>query len=76
LAKRQVYLMAYTVSGDIFRTFLSDGDLMVAKLSLENLFTYSNECLSKISDNYDCVTEKFVKLEGLDWLGPSFNRWR
>ena len=76
LAKRQVYVMAHTVAGDIFRAFLNDGDLAIAKLSLENLFTYSNECLVKISDNYDCVTEKFTKLQGLDWLGPSFNRWR
>jgi len=59
LAKQQVYTMAYTVAGDIFRGFLHDLDMNLCSNSIEKLFVYTNECLQRITDKYNCVTERF-----------------
>jgi hypothetical protein len=54
VAKNQVYQMAYTVAGDLFRKLISDGDVMEAKLALTNLIDYSNKCLDRIATAYTC----------------------
>lgn len=54
VAKNQVYQMAYTVAGDLFRKLINDGDVKEAKMALTNLMDYSNKCLNRIATAYTC----------------------
>jgi len=68
LAKKQIYAMAHTAAGDIFRALIENKDSDLAVMSIRNLLTYANECLDRVSAQYSCVTPKFNILNGLDFM--------
>lgn len=59
LAKSQIYQMAYTVGGDLFRTLIQDKNVMDAKTALDALFVYSNGCLDKVAEAYSCKVKHY-----------------
>ena len=62
LAKSQVYQMAYTVSGDLFRVLIQNKNTVGTKKELDALLRYSNECLDKIAESYGCKVEHYTIL--------------
>jgi hypothetical protein len=60
LAKNQIYLMAYTVGRDLFRSLIVDKNVEEAKKALEALFVYSNECLDKVAKAYSCKVKHYT----------------
>ena len=64
VAKNQIYTMAYAVSGDLFRAFMTNSDMDTLILSLNNLFIYANSCLKQTESQYTCVTKMYRLLEG------------
>jgi len=59
LAKSQIYQMAYTVGGDLFRTLIQDKNMEEAKKALDALFVYSNGCLDKVAEAYSCKVKHY-----------------
>lgn len=62
LAKSQVYQMAYTVSGDLYRVLIQNKNTVGTKKELDALLRYSNECLEKIAESYGCKVERYTIL--------------
>lgn len=60
LAKSQIYQMAYTVGGDLFRTLIQDKNVAEARKALVELFVYSNGCLDKVADAYSCKVKYYA----------------
>ena len=60
LAKSQIYQMAYTVSGDLFRSLIADKKVEEAQKALAALFVYSNGCLDKVAGAYSCKVKHYV----------------
>jgi hypothetical protein len=59
LAKSQIYQMAYTVGGDLFRSLIADKNVSEAKKALDALFVYSNGCLDKVAEAYSCKVKHY-----------------
>jgi hypothetical protein len=59
LAKSQIYQMAYTVGGDLFRSLIQDKNVGDAKKALDALFVYSNGCLDKVAEAYSCKVKHY-----------------
>jgi hypothetical protein len=62
LAKSQVYQMAYTVSGDLFRVLIQNKNTVGTKKELDALLRYSNDCLDKVAESYGCKVERYTIL--------------
>jgi hypothetical protein len=60
LAKSQIYQMAYTVSGDLYRVLIQNKNTVGTKKELDALLKYSNECLDKVSESYGCKVEHYT----------------
>lgn len=62
LAKSQIYQMAYTVSGDLYRVLIQNKNTVGTKKELDALLRYSNECLAKVAESYGCKVEHYAIL--------------
>jgi hypothetical protein len=63
VAKNQIYQMAYTVAGDLYRSLIQGGKHKEKEKesfdSLNALMAYSNECLDKVAASYSCVVTHY-----------------
>jgi len=59
VAKSQIYQMAYTVAGDLFRSLIQTKDHIQTKKELDALFEYSNACLDKVAISYGCKVKHY-----------------
>jgi len=59
LTKNQIYVMVYTVSGDLYRAFMFDSDVDKVLLTVHNLLLYANECLKQVETQYSCITKQY-----------------
>ena len=61
IAKRQVFDMVYQASSDIFQNFVNSTEHPHSTyIQLVELFTYANECISKIEKAYTCVINHYI----------------
>jgi len=61
VAKNQIYQMAYTVAGDLYRSLIQAGKQKEKESfdSLNALMAYSNNCLDKVAASYSCVVTHY-----------------